>query len=237
MLLKMNEEKNLTATSILKQIQLNKNQLAVLVDPEDFKEQVSLFIHRIPKETTLLLVGGSSVEAGKTQQLVSDLKSITSLPVVLFPGDYTQLCPDADAVLFLSLLSGQNPEYLINQQVKAVEFLKSFSLEIIPTAYILIDGGCETAVVHISKTRPISSKNINQIVNTALAGQYMGKQLIYLEAGSGAIHPVPIDVISAVKDAIQLPLIVGGGIKTEVQKQAAYLAGADVVVMGTAFEI
>lgn len=233
---KMPKEISTQPKHLLKHFQQNKSQLAVLIDPEDFTENPVDFLNRIPKNTSFLLVGGSQVETGKTQLVVSKLKAFTNLPIILFPGDYTQLSHEADAVLFLSLLSGRNPEYLINQQIKAVDFLETSHLEIIPTAYILVHGGCKTAVVHVSKTQPIPPTEVRQIVKTALAGQFMGKQLIYLEAGSGAKQPVPLEVIAAVKKAIHIPLIVGGGIKTLAQREAAYQAGADVVVMGTAFE-
>jgi len=234
--IKMLKKSSILSDSLLKKIQDGQNQLAVLVDPQDFTENTASFLKRIPELTSFLLVGGSKVEAGKTQQLVSVLKKETDLPIILFPGDFTQLTNQADAVLYLSLLSGRNPEYLINQHIKAVPFLRSTNLEIIPTAYILVDGGCKTAVVNISQTEPIPSDQVTLIVDTALAGKFMGKQLIYLEAGSGAKNPIPLEVITAVKQAVNLPIIVGGGIRTKTQKKAAFSAGADVVVMGTAFE-
>jgi len=154
----------------------------------------------------------------------------------LFPGDYSQLTNEADAVLFLSLLSGRNTEYLIGQQLKSVSFLQNASLEVISTGYILIDGGTISAVERVSETKPLTQSNSNAIVETALAGQYMGAKLIYLEAGSGARIAVQAEIISEVKKAIEIPLIVGGGIRTEEQKLIAYDAGADMVVMGTVFE-
>lgn len=138
--------------------------------------------------------------------------------------------------MFLTLLSGRNAEYLVGQQIKSISQLKNSNLEIISTGYILIDGGNDSAVSKVTKTEPLSQKNIEVIVHTALAGQFMGAKLIYLEAGSGAKFPVKTEIISEVKKTINIPLIVGGGIKTESQKQAAYNAGADMVVMGTAFE-
>lgn len=233
---KMSEKIKVDAISILEQVSFLKEGLAILIDPQNFDENPIAFLERIPTRTHLLLVGGSQVDKGKTQLLVQTLKAFTTIPIVLFPGDYTQLTKDADAVLFLSLLSGRNPEYLIDQQIKAVDCLKNSSLEIIPTAYILIDGGCETSVVETSKTQPIAASDVKQIVNTALAGQFMGKKLIYLEAGSGAKNEVPEKVIAAVKKAVKIPIFVGGGIRTQQQIDNAYIAGANVVVMGTAFE-
>ncbi|HKJ07409.1 MAG TPA: geranylgeranylglyceryl/heptaprenylglyceryl phosphate synthase, partial [Flavobacteriaceae bacterium] len=160
----------------------------------------------------------------------------TSKPIVLFPGDYTQITNEANALLFLSLLSGQNPEYLINQQIKAVPLLNKSTLEIIPTGYILIDGGTKSSVIKVSNTSPIAQNNIQQAVATAVAGQYKGKKLIYLEAGSGAKIPVNSELIKEVKSQLQIPLIVGGGIKTKKQLEKTYNCGADLVVIGTAFE-
>jgi len=169
--------------------------------------------------------------------VVKQLKSFTRLPIILFPGDVNQLTDSADGLLFLSLLSGQNPEYLINQQVKSISKLKNSTLEIIPTGYILIDGGKTTSVLEISQTKAIPQSQISTVVHTALAGQFSGKLLIYLEAGSGAKTPVSAEIISEVKKAITIPLIVGGGIKNDFQKQSAYEAGADMVVMGNSFEL
>ncbi len=212
-------------------------QLAVLIDPDKFrKDEPSGFFSRLPKEVTHIFVGGSSVELSKTEVTVKAVKSFTSLPVILFPGDHSQITDAADGILFLSLISGRNPEYLIEQQVLSVERLKCTSLEIIPTGYILIDGGIESAVERVSNTKPLSQSKINHIVNTALAGKFSGKKLIYLEAGSGAKVPVSAEIITAVKQAVDLPLIVGGGICTAEQLMLSYEAGADLVVIGTAFE-
>jgi putative glycerol-1-phosphate prenyltransferase len=134
------------------------------------------------------------------------------------------------------VLSGRNPEYLIEQQIKSVPFLKNSPLEIISTGYILIDGGTNSSVFKTSNTKPILQENIQLAVDTAVAGMYKGKQLIYLEAGSGAKFPVNSQLISAVKKHISIPLIVGGGIKTKEQLNNAYANGADLVVVGTAFE-
>ncbi len=223
--------------SFLKRIAKNEKQLAILIDPDKFTiSDTNSFLNKIPKATTHLFVGGSTVKNDETEKIVKALKTETKLPIFLFPGDYSQITPKADVLLFLSLLSGRNAEYLIGQQVKSISKLKNSSLEIISTGYILIDGGNDSAVSKVTKTKPLSQKNIEYIVDTALAGQFMGAKLIYLEAGSGAKFPVKPEIISEVKKAINIPLIVGGGIRTEEQKQAAYKAGADMVVMGTAFE-
>lgn len=223
--------------SFLKSVAKSEKQLAILIDPEKFIfSEINSFLKKIPKETTHLFVGGSTVANGQTEETVKALKAKTKLPIFLFPGDYSHITPIADALLFLTLLSGRNPEYLVGQQIKSISKLKNTSLEIISTGYILIDGGNNSAVSKVTKTEPLPQENIEEIVNTALAGQYMGTKLIYLEAGSGAKFPIKPEIISEVKMTINIPLIVGGGIKTEAQKQAAYNAGADMVVMGTAFE-
>ncbi len=223
--------------NILSDISEGKKSLAILIDPDKFStSDTASFLQQLPTETTHLFVGGSTDANGHTEATVKVLKNHSQLPVILFPGDHTQITKFADAILFLSLLSGRNPEYLVGQQLKAVEKLKESKLEVIPTGYILVDGGTESAVARVSNTKPLSQDAVSTIVHTAMAGEFMGAKLIYLEAGSGAINPVRPEIISEVKKAINIPLIVGGGIKTEAQKQAAYKAGADLIVMGTAFE-
>ncbi len=216
----------------------NEKQLAILIDPDKFDiAEAEPFLNKIPKKTTHLFVGGSTVKNGETEATVKALKAKSNLPVFLFPGDYSHITPLADVLLFLTLLSGRNAEYLIGQQIKSISKLKDSALEIIATGYILIDGGNNSAVSKVTQTQPLSQKNIEEIVHTALAGQYMGAKLIYLEAGSGAKFPVSPTIISEVKKNIKIPLIVGGGIRTEQQKKATYEAGADMIVMGTAFEL
>ncbi|NQY28147.1 MAG: geranylgeranylglyceryl/heptaprenylglyceryl phosphate synthase [Flavobacteriaceae bacterium] len=216
----------------------NNKLLAILLDPDKLNieniEQLSSKINSSP--ATHIFVGGSIVSNGETKLIVLELKKHTSLPIILFPGNTNQVTNKADGILFLSLLSGRNPEYLIEQHVKAAPLLQKSDLEIIPTGYILIEGGVETAVQKVSNTLPIPKNDVNLIIHTALAGQYTGKQLIYLEAGSGATESVEIKTISLVANAIDVPLIVGGGIRSKNKIEAAYQAGADLVVIGTAFE-
>ena len=214
-----------------------KKLLTVLIDPEKFEMgSAANFLRKIPSSVTHIFIGGSTVACGQTEACISEIRSTTDLPLILFPGDHNQISEAADALLFLSLLSGRNPEYLIGQQIKSVGKLRNSALEIIPTGYILIDGGNECAVQRVSSTKPLSQNNPEAIVETALAGKFSGKKLIYLEAGSGAEIPVAPQIISAVKEAVQLPIIVGGGIRSEEQLQKAYEAGADMLVVGTAFE-
>lgn len=213
-----------------------RKQLAVLIDPDKMDlNLLSQFINKVNKSNiTHVFVGGSTVKEEVTQNLVSALKQLTSLPLVLFPGAISQISNDADALLFLSLLSGRNPDYLIGKHVEAVSILKESNLEIIPTGYILIEGGNETAVQRVTKTQPLSKTK--SIVDTAKAGELLGMQLIYLEAGSGAKYPVNKTVIETVKKIVNCPIIVGGGIRSKKKLVDAYDAGADMVVIGTAFE-
>ncbi|WP_299764304.1 geranylgeranylglyceryl/heptaprenylglyceryl phosphate synthase [uncultured Dokdonia sp.] len=220
--------------------QLQKKQLlAILIDPDKFVAEYAFakaYLEKVPSQTTHFLVGGSTDASQNIEAVVRIIKKLTTVPVILFPGDYTQITSEADGILFLSLLSGRNPEYLIGQQVKGASHIQKSHLEVIPTGYILIDGGKETAVQRVSGTLPISQKEIDTIVHTALAGQYLGKKCIYLEAGSGAQYPVSTTIIKAVREAIDIPLLVGGGIRSQKAMQDAYDAGATMVVIGTAFE-
>ena len=212
--------------------------LAILIDPDKSSTaEIPSISARIDKlKADFIFVGGSEVRDGLTDSFIKNLKTQTQLPIVLFPGDFSQLTNRADGLLFLSLLSGRNPEYLIEQQIKSVPFLKNANLEIIPTGYILLDGGNQSSVLKISKTTPISQEDPQLAIDTSVAGMYKGKKLIYLEAGSGATTSVNPDIISKVKAHISIPLIVGGGIRTKEQLQHAYDHGADIVVIGTAFE-
>lgn len=216
----------------------SKKLLAVLIDPEKMDiKNIPAFLEKMHQSiATHIFVGGSTDKNNQTETIVSAIKESTNLPVLLFPGDTNQITNIADGILFLSLLSGRNPEYLIEQQIKAVPILKQTNLEILPTGYILIDGGKETAVQKVSNTKPIAQNNIDLILNTSLAGEFTGKKLIYLEAGSGATVPVGANIIKKCESQLNIPLIVGGGIQTKKQLETAFNAGADIVVIGTAFE-
>lgn len=223
---------------ILSQLKAQQKLLAVLIDPEKVDlSQIHSLVQNIHESiATHIFVGGSTDENNQIESVVVEIKKYTTLPVILFPGDAHQVTSKADGILFLSLISGRNSEYLIQQQVDAALQIQQSQLEVIPTGYILIDGGKETSVQRVSRTQPIAQNDSQLILKTALAGQFSGKQLIYLEAGSGAENPVSSAVINCIKSELQIPLIVGGGIRTIEQLQHAYNAGADLVVIGTAFE-
>lgn len=213
------------------------HSLALLLDPE----KANLDALPITKEIhpDYFFVGGST--GGDTTEFVRALRartadSIGQIPIVLFPGNTEQFSSDADAVLYLSLLSGRNPEYLVGQQIKSARAIHNSGVEVIPTAYILVDGGVETSTMRVTQTKPIPANDIETVVSTAIAAELMGKKFIYLEAGSGAKVPVSSDVIAAVKAQISIPLVVGGGIRTPEMMNAAYAAGADIVVIGNHFE-
>jgi phosphoglycerol geranylgeranyltransferase len=228
--------------NIYNEIIKSKNEsvklLAILLDPDKIVwENLDNLISKINQSpATHIFIGGSLVESNRIDELIIRLKLEINLPMVLFPGNPSQISNEADAILFLSLLSGRNPDYLIEHQVKAAPILKQTRLEIIPTAYILIESGNETAVTRVSKTKPIGRNDLDLVLATALAGEMMGNKLVYLEAGSGAKQVVPLEMIEFVAQNIEIPLLIGGGIVDLQGIQNAYNAGADLVVIGTAFE-
>jgi phosphoglycerol geranylgeranyltransferase len=224
--------------NILASILKGEKLLAVLMDPDKTKpEGLSKTVAKINQSVvTHIFVGGSTVEENATDGLVTEIKKLTKLPVVLFPGDITQITNKADGILFLALISGRNPDYLIGKHVKSISKLRNTNLEVLPTGYILIENGNKTAVETVTGTQPLLRENIQNIVDTAKAGELLGMKLMYLEAGSGAKEPVSKAIINLVKQELKIPLIVGGGIRNKQQLNDAYESGADLVVIGTAFE-
>lgn len=224
----------------LKQILANgAKKLAILIDPDKSvftKKGNDLFSKINLLSPDFIFVGGSTVDAEDLEKCLIQIKSNTNLPVVLFPGGHNQLNEKADGILFLSLLSGRNPDYLIGHQVQAAKHLKKMDLEVVPTAYLLIDGGKASSVSYVSQTTPIPSDQINIAVNTAVAGQLLGFSCVFMDAGSGALNSIPTEMITAVKNEIDLPLIIGGGIRSLAQVEDIYNAGADVVVIGNKIE-
>lgn len=223
---------------ILESKNANQKLLAILLDPDKIVwNSLEYLIDKIIQSpATHVFIGGSHVQNNILDDLIIALKEKTHLPIVLFPGNPSQISNKADAILFLSLISGRNPDYLIEHQVNAVPILKKTQLEIISTGYLLIESGGETAVERISKTKPLDRNNLNLALATAQAGEMLGNKLIYLEAGSGAKQAVPLEMIREVAQNITIPLIVGGGIISLQGIHEAYDSGADLVVIGTAFE-
>jgi putative glycerol-1-phosphate prenyltransferase len=224
--------------NILKSKANNEKLLAILLDPEKIDwNNLNFLIEKINQSpATHIFIGGSLVENNILDELIIKIKQKCNLPIVLFPGNPSQISDKADAVLFLSLISGRNPDFLIELQVKAAPILKKTKLEIISTGYILVQSGSETAVERVSKTIPLDRNNLELALATAQAGEMLGNKLIYLEAGSGAKQAVPLEMIQLISKNIEIPLLVGGGITNLQGIQKAYDSGADLVVIGTAFE-
>ncbi|HEY1039494.1 MAG TPA: geranylgeranylglyceryl/heptaprenylglyceryl phosphate synthase [Bacteroidia bacterium] len=220
-------------TSIVKQISKKSCLLAVLIDPEKFNKQV---VSEASAIADLFFVGGSTLQKGEINKTIKHIRKLTSKPVVIFPGDSHQVDGSADAILFLSLISGRNPDYLIGKQVESAHVIKQKKLEAIPTGYILVEGERTSATEKVSKTKPISKGAVDLVVKTAIAGEMLGKKMIYLEAGSGAKSSVPVQMIKKVKQNISVPLIVGGGIDSAKKALQVKNAGADVIVIGNALE-
>lgn len=212
--------------------------LAILLDPDkiDLKTVPFLIQKIIASPATHIFIGGSQVTNNILDDLILKIKKECRLPILLFPGNPSQISIHADGILFLSLLSGRNPDFLIEHQVQAAPILKKTALEIIPTSYLLIESGNETAVARVSNTAPMSRIDAEAVSNTALAGEMLGHKLIYLEAGSGARWSVPEQITAVVAQNTTIPLIVGGGIVSAEGIAKAYESGADLVVIGTAFE-
>jgi len=223
---------------ILERTDQGKKQLALLIDPDKLQNKD---IERIAgnasrSQVDYFFVGGSLLVNNELDQCIMTLKSNSEIPVLLFPGNNMQLSWKADAILFLSLISGRNAEMLIGRHVIAAPYLKLSPLEVISCGYILVESGKSTAVQYMSNTMPIPSDKLDIAICTAMAGEMLGLKLIYLEAGSGAQQSVPVDMISQVKQNINIPLIVGGGLRTPEKVREAVVAGADIVVVGTALE-
>jgi len=216
----------------------NKKLLAILLDPDKLDlMDISKTIQKINKsKANLIFIGGSLLFKNVLDQFVTKVKENTKLPILLFPGSTMQITNKADGILFLQLISGRNSEYLISNQVIAAPLLRQTNLEVISTGYMLIESGRETTASYISNTKPIPAHKPEIAMATAMAGEYIGNKLIYMDGGSGALNPIPAKMIKKVAKNINLPIIIGGGLKTKESIQAAYDAGATVVVVGTAFE-
>jgi phosphoglycerol geranylgeranyltransferase len=215
-----------------------KKSFAVLIDPDKVNTAALNELTELCSEARVdyLLVGGSLVISNHLDACVQQIRQNCDIPVILFPGSPSQISKYADALLYLSLISGRNPELLIGQHVVSAPFIRQSGLEIMPTGYIVIDGGAPTTVSYISNATPVPADKNDIAMCTAMAGEMLGMKLIYMDAGSGAKRPINESMIKIVADNIEAPLIVGGGI---IQPEKAYLnckAGADVIVVGNAIE-
>jgi len=216
-----------------------ESELVVLVDPDKAeRKQIQYLVERCEQVgISHLLIGGSYVPQGKTSQLLKWIREVSvPMKLVIFPGHPDQISSEADALLLLSLLSGRNPDYLIGHHVQSANRLQESGLDLISTAYILIDGGKTTAVQYISNTQPIPPQEIALACSTALAGEQLGMKLVYMDAGSGALLPIPTDLIEEVSGTTLLPLVVGGGMRTPKELQERAIAGAQWLVVGNALE-
>src|SRR5688500_5180378 len=229
--------------SILKTLQQRhqekKKSIAVLVDPDKAEDPARLLhLINLASENCVdyFFVGGSLVTSTNLSEVVEKIKENVTIPVVLFPGNAIQVEASSDAILFLSLISGRNAELLIGQHVIAAPILKNTRLEVIPTGYMLINSGKLTSVAYISNTMPIPDDKYSLAASTAMAGEMLGLQTIYLDAGSGAEKEISARMIASVRKAVTLPLIVGGGINSTQKAFNALEAGADLIVIGNALE-
>lgn len=224
---------------ILKSFQRKKGQIAVLIDPEKIESDKKL-IDLIEKSSfakvDYFFVGGSTVNRNEFEATIDVLSKNTKIPIVIFPGDNQQLSSKADGLLYLSLLSGRNPDYLIGQHVSSANEVINLGLEVIPTAYLLVDGGTKSSVAYVSQTTPIPRNQVNIAQNTALAGVLQGKKVVYFDAGSGAKHTVPPVFLENINQSTNVVTIVGGGIRSAEQISKMKSAGANVIVIGNKIE-
>lgn len=222
---------------IYKDSEKNKKSLALLLDPDEYNQEFikSLFSEN-HDHVSYIFLGGSLITKDNFEKLIRQIRDICDKPLIIFPGNSDHVSSNADAILFLSLISGRNPEYLIGQQVISAPKIKRSGLEVLPTAYMLIDGGAPTTVQYMSNTFPLPADKPDIAASTALAGKYMGFKLNYLDAGSGARNSISPEIIHAVKKETNMPLIVGGGISNYKGMEKAFDAGADIVVIGNALQ-
>jgi phosphoglycerol geranylgeranyltransferase len=221
--------------ALLKKVAKGIRQYWILLDPDDFTPREASRIAKVAAATgcvDAVLIGGSLLHHTSFDLFVKTVQAKLSIPVLLFPGDATQLSGHADALLYLSLISGRNPVNLIGEHVKAAPVIKRLGIEPIATAYLLVESGAVTSVEFMSNTRPLPRAKSDIAAAHALAAQYMGMKLIYLEAGSGAPQTVPSEMIRKVKELIDIPLIVGGGIRDAETAASILAAGADIIVTG-----
>lgn len=235
----MSPERNTMVLSQLKALKAQRRSgFAVLADPDKIAPAEMQYLARLCNDAGVdyLFVGGSLLMAHQMDQCIQRFKSESDIPVVLFPGSPAQVTPFADALLYLSLISGRNPDLLIGQHVASAPIVKASGLEVISTGYIIVDGGVPTTVSYMSNTAPLPADKPDIALCTAWAGELQGKHAIYLDAGSGAQQPVSEEMIRKVSNNISVPLIVGGGIRSPEKVYDNCRAGANIVVVGNAIE-
>ncbi len=218
--------------------QQRQKSFAVLLDPDNLTEEAARQLIQISQlyPISYFLIGGSLVTTANQAPLIQFIKKNSTIPVLLFPSSSLHLDASADGILLLSLISGRNPDFLIGQHVISAAALKASNLQIIPTGYILVDPGHPTTASYMSGTLPLPRDKPNIAASTALAGELLGLQIIFLDAGSGARQPVPSAMIAAVRQTVDAPIVVGGGINTISKAHAALQAGADLIVVGNEVE-
>ncbi|MBP7821845.1 MAG: geranylgeranylglyceryl/heptaprenylglyceryl phosphate synthase [Saprospiraceae bacterium] len=224
--------------SMLAAKQTGKKKFVVLIDPDKVRLNNMDKIIQLASEAKVdyFFIGGSLIVNDMLDYCLQGIQERCNIPMILFPGNSFQLSYKANAILFLSLISGRNADLLIGHHVISAPFLKMSNLEIIPTGYMLIDGGVPTTVQYMSNTTPIPANKDDIAVCTAMAGEMLGLKVMYMDAGSGAQNPISTSMIENVSSAINIPLIVGGGINTPEKAQANAAAGANVIVVGNAIE-
>ena len=216
----------------------SKKKFVVLIDPDKPSDEqiIDIVKKSVQAGVDFFFVGGSLLTTDSLDNCIKLIKQHCDIPVLIFPGNSLQISKWCDGFLLLSLISGRNAEMLIGRHVIAAPYLKLYGNEIIPTGYMIIDGGKQTSVSYMSNTTPIPHDKDDIAMCTALAGEMLGLKLIYMDAGSGAINPISAEMISKVKHTIEVPLIVGGGINTPEKAAIAAKAGADIIVVGNALE-
>lgn len=215
-----------------------QKKFIVLIDPDKVSLSNMDVVMQLATEAKVdyFFIGGSLIVNNMLDECLQSIRKNCNIPMILFPGSTFQLSYRADAILFLSLISGRNAELLIGNHVIAAPYIKLSSLEVLSTGYMLVDGGVPTTVSYMSNSQPVPANKDDVALCTALAGEMLGLKLMYMDAGSGAQNPVSESMIEAVSSAIQIPLIVGGGIRTPEKALANVKAGADAIVVGNAIE-
>jgi len=219
-------------------IQDKRKHFAVLIDPDDTTEEKldDIIARAKASRVSFFFVGGSILVKNSFESTIRYLKEKSDIPVIIFPGDTYQISSHADAILFLSLISGRNADLLIGKHVLAAPILKANKIEVLSTGYMLIDSGKQTTASYMSHSIPIPHDKESIAIATAMAGELLGMKLIYMDGGSGASNRISLKMIGAVKKHISIPLIIGGGINSAERAQEVIDAGADIIVVGTAIE-